>query len=288
MINGIDHVLLTRFNLPTEGAEGIFRAREGWLEHRIKLFERYCLPSVRAQTCKDFDWIIYFDPDSPDWLRCRVERHSLEGTYVPIFRPSVSRAELTSDIERVTGRNGSHLMTTNLDNDDGLAVNFIQRLRSVAPLTEKTAVYLTKGLIKSSSRLYLKIDRYNAFCSVIDHWESASTCWSDWHNLLGNSMQVVALGDGPAWLQVVHGKNVSNRVRGRLVSPRKYYDIFPGLLNDVCVPRPVEIMSELTLTRPSRLVRESARAMAKGIIMRTAGKDGLERARIILASQRER
>ena len=44
MADDIDHVLLTRFNLPSAGAEAAIRNRKGWLEHRIVLFERYCLP----------------------------------------------------------------------------------------------------------------------------------------------------------------------------------------------------------------------------------------------------
>jgi hypothetical protein len=179
-------------------------------------------------------------------------------------------------------------MTTNLDNDDGLAVNFIQRLHSLELGAEKTAVYLAKGLIKSSSRLYLRIDKHNAFCSVIDPWESASTCWSDWHTLLGKSMRVVDLHDEPAWLQVVHGVNVSNRVRGRLISPSRYHDIFPGLLNDVYVPKPVEMISDVALARPRRLIRESVRAITKRIILQAAGKEGLKRIKVVLASHRKR
>ncbi len=45
-ITRVDHVLLTRFNLPTPGVEGLIRAREGWLQDRIELFELYCAPSV--------------------------------------------------------------------------------------------------------------------------------------------------------------------------------------------------------------------------------------------------
>ena len=49
LVPTLDHVILTRFNLPTGGVEGIMRAREGWLRERIDLFERYCAPSVAAQ-----------------------------------------------------------------------------------------------------------------------------------------------------------------------------------------------------------------------------------------------
>lgn len=286
MAGEIDHVLLTRFNLPSAGAEGKRRATAGWLERRIVLFERYCLPSVRAQACQDFNWLIYFDPESPDWLKRRVERHAAQGIYVPVFRSSVSRAELIADITRAAGRHGSHLMTTNLDNDDGLAVNFIHRLRAVAPPAEKTAVYLAAGLTKSGSRIYLRMDKRNAFCSVLDAWTSASTCWSDWHNLLGKSMRVTELYDEPAWLQVVHGANVSNRVRGRLVSPDRYSDLFPGLLNDVPAPKRADMISDLALAGPRRLVRDAARAMVKGMVMRAGGKEGVDRVKGFLASSR--
>jgi len=49
MAGGADHVLLTRFNLPSKGFEGMITAKEGWLTDRIALFEFYCLPS--AEVC---------------------------------------------------------------------------------------------------------------------------------------------------------------------------------------------------------------------------------------------
>ena len=58
----IDHVFLTRFNLPSGGTEARIRARETWLAERWTLFERYCAPSVAAQTSDRFRWIIYFAP----------------------------------------------------------------------------------------------------------------------------------------------------------------------------------------------------------------------------------
>lgn len=286
MAGGIDHVLLTRFNLPSHGPEGIIRAKEGWLERRIVLFERYCLTSVRAQTCQKFGWLIYFDPESPDWLRWRIEGHAREGGYVPIFRASVSRAELIEDVTRAIGRNHSHLMTTNLDNDDALAVNFVERLQAVKPQTERTAIYIANGLIKSHSRLYLRMDKKNAFCSVLDDWESASTCWSNWHTLLGKNMRALDLYDEPGWLQVIHGTNVSNRVRGKLISPGRYCDLFPGLLNDIRVPKSMDIISDLAFARPRRFARESARTTAKYVVMRTVGKEGLDRMKTISASLR--
>jgi Putative rhamnosyl transferase len=283
MNHDVDHVLLTRFNLPSLGAESVIRAKEGWLRNRVELFEQYCLPSVRAQNNQNFHWIVYFDPQSPLWLRARIADHG--AIYTPIFRESVSRAELIGDMRSVMGPQRSELITTNLDNDDGIAPDFVDRLQSVSTAHPRTAIYLANGLIKSSNLLYFRTDRTNAFCSVREGWDDPRTCWTDWHNLLANSMPIVVVDCAPTWLQVIHGTNVSNRVRGRLVSPTEYRSRFPGLLDDVAVPSPRERAHDLLLARPRRFVRESGRAAAKGVVMRLVGKEGLDRAKALLATR---
>ncbi len=125
----VDHVLLTRFNLPSTGMEGVIRAREGWLRNRVELFERYCAPSVAGQT-RPVTWIIYFDPEGPRWLMDRLAPLVDRGLFRPIPRASVSREELLSDIRASVPSPRRHLLTTNLDNDDGLAVDFSERVTS--------------------------------------------------------------------------------------------------------------------------------------------------------------
>lgn len=287
-MNGdVDHVLLTRFNLPSEGVERTIRSREGWLRDRIALFELYCLPSVQAQTNQAFHWIIYFDPASPEWLKRRIQNHVDEKAYVPIFRSSVAKADLIADIGTVTGGHGKRLITTNLDNDDGLAIDFVERLQAAAPQSDRTAIYLARGLIKCESRLYLRLDRSNAFASVAEDWTSPSTCWADWHTLLGKSMRTLELHEEPGWLQVVHGGNVSNRVRGRLVSPSKYAHLFPRLLDDILTPRSIELAVDIFAAQPRRFARDSGRALVKGVVMRLLGKNGLDQAKV-WASRRGR
>ena len=123
----VDHVVLTRFNLPNGGVEGLIRAREGWLRDRVALFERYTVPSMLAQTRRPH-WIVYVDPESPAWLLERTSTWRESGVLTPVFRPSVSREELEADLRAVVGTPGEVLLTTNLDNDDGLAVDFCERV----------------------------------------------------------------------------------------------------------------------------------------------------------------
>ncbi|WP_404435868.1 putative rhamnosyl transferase [Microbacterium aerolatum] len=271
----VDHVLLTRFNLPTGGVEARIRASESWLTNRWALFERYCAPSVAAQTSADFDWVIYFDPESPDWLKQAIAPYVEQGLFTAIFRAEVPRDVLVSDLRGVARSGDGMLLTTNVDNDDGLAIDFMQRLRQAVTFDDQRAVYISDGLIKSDDAVYLRRDPHNAFCSVAEPWDAARTCWDDWHIMLGRSMPVVELEGAPGWLQVIHGENVSNRVRGRLVSPSDWRALFPALLDDVSAPPASRIARDRVLVAPVRRLRDAARSTARSAALAVLGKDGM-------------
>jgi hypothetical protein len=277
----MDHVLLTRFNLPSEGVESTFRTRDGWLEGRVALFERYCLPSVARQSRSSVNWLIYFDPNSPQWLKQWIDS-SCSDRFVPIFRAHVGRVDLLADIETLFHSKSRRLMTTNLDNDDGLGRDFVARLHRTDPAVPRAAVYLTRGLIKDASGLYLRRDRENAFCSVLETWDEPVTCWTDWHNRLHLSMPMVQIGGAPAWLQVVHGTNVSNRVRGMLVSPDRYRDDFVGL-DDVPVTPARHVWADRVGRMPVRSTRDACRTTARRTAVAVLGKDGFNAAKARLA-----
>lgn len=284
----VDHVLLTRFNLPSAGAESIVRAKDGWLRARIELFRRFCLPSVQRQTRQNFTWIIYLDPQSPDWLVSVMDRLNFRATFTPIYRAEVGRSALLEDLRSVSGAHHRELLTTNLDNDDGLAADFVERLQAAGSDGTRSALYLTDGLITSGSALYLRRDRSNAFCSVREEWEAARTCWSDWHNLLGQSMNVRELAGAPAWLQVVHDSNVSNRIRGKRVAPAPYLDAFGSLLDGIPDVSQLDLMRDVALERPRRVALDSGRSLLKKTAMTVVGKEGLDRLKTQWAFRTER
>ncbi|BCW84421.1 hypothetical protein NicSoilE8_20940 [Arthrobacter sp. NicSoilE8] len=278
------HVILTRFNLPSKGFESLVRAQDGWLKERINLFERYCLPSVQRQTNRDFDWIIYFDPESPEWLLRRIEELNAKNTFRPIFRTEVSPEELLSDIKETVSSHRPLLLTTNLDNDDALSCDFVQRVQDAATVSSATAIYLATGVVKSRDAVYLRRDTRNAFCSVSAPWPAALTCWAAWHNQLGRSLDVRTLRGDPAWLQVIHEHNVSNRIRGRRVSPAPFRTAFPGLLADIPAPDRRDILRDRLYGSPARALREGLRATAKTATIAVLGTEGIDRVKTLMAS----
>jgi hypothetical protein len=273
----IDHVILTRFNVPSAGLESRIRAKEGWLRERMALFETFCLPSVQAQTNADFRWIIYLDPESPGWLKSRLAELSAGGLFTPVYRSQISDSERLADIRAATGATGQMLITTNLDNDDALAADFVERLQKTPAGPSRAAVYFVNGLILSGNALFANKDSTNAFCSVQETWDSPVTCWADWHTRLGKSMPVLEIGGAAGWLQVVHGTNVSNRVHGTRILASAAPKGFGQLLSGVKDPTGLQLLYELALARPGRCSRDRSRSLAKAAILGTFGKSGLDR-----------
>ncbi len=281
-----DHVILTRFNLPTAGPESRIRARDGWLRERVELFLRYCAPSVERQHGVGLRWLVYFDPDSPGWLSKRLAGMVEDGLFTPVYRSTVSTEDLVSDLRAAFPEPSPFLLTTNLDNDDALASDFCNRVASISTDVSRSAVYVTHGLIKSQGGLFLRTDRRNAFVSVLESWDAPVTAWSEYHNEFPRVMPVIEVGGPPGWLQVVHGSNVSNRVRGRRVSPRSYRALFGDLLDDVDEPSPGEVARDLVLRVPIRTVRDLGRTTVRRAALGALGKDRYSELRLRVASLR--
>lgn len=278
----LDHVLLTRFNLPSPGAESLIRARDGWLRERVGLFEDRCLPSVRAQTAP-VTWIVYFDPESPTWLKEWIAGAATRGGFRPLFRAEVGREALIADLRKATGALGDVLVTTNLDNDDALSADFAARIQNSIESAERHAIFLRNGLILKDGRLYRHVDRNNAFCSVAEPWDSPVTAWADWHTRLAGQMPSTVLGGPPAWLQVVHGNNVSNRVRGVLTTPAAHASGFGELLAGLDQPSRAALLADRLIVAPLRSAKLGARRLAKNTILPILGKERFDRLKHSLA-----
>lgn len=289
-MNEIVHVLLTRYNLPSAGAEAYVRTRENWLAQRTALFGRYTVPSVRGQVAHRPHWIVYLDPASPEWLLAHMDELRSGGVLTPILRTSVDGDELRHDIRVTTGREEGTLVTTNLDNDDGLSIDFALRLRAAAmTVARRSALYVPRGLILHNDRVFLHRDRYNAFCSVVEDLRTADTCWLDWHNRLHRHMPTHAVDGGPGWLQVVHGDNVSNRVRGHRVDPDVYRSLFaPGALDRLDSPGRLDVLLDRLTSTPYRFLRDTSRSSARSLAIALAGKEGLGAAKARWARRRGR
>jgi hypothetical protein len=68
---------------------------------------------------------------------------------------------------------------------------------------------------------------------------------------------VIQIDGAPAWMQIVHGTNVSNRVRGRRVAPAYIDGLFPAAISDQLSPvSDLALWSDHNITGRVRRLRD--------------------------------
>jgi hypothetical protein len=183
----------------------------------------------------------------------------LQAEYCGVFGP-----EICADrVRRVVAADTEWLLTTRLDNDDALNPRFIETLQSEVRPGVREFINPTHGLIVANGKLYRHHDYSGPFISLSEPLEGCRTVWIDEHGLLSRhgSVRQFALRD--AWIQVVHGGNLANQVRGVRISPTK---VFPDVLPPALSASLVRVrLSGLIFANVSRLLRQyTIRAWRRG------------------------
>ncbi len=270
----IKHFILTRFNVASPGKEQAVRLKPGWLDKRFDLFRDFCLPGVASQTRKDFEWIIFFDRQTPseymDRIRALQSVFPFRIEFTDLFEMSKICPQL------VAGRAGAEwLLTTRLDSDDILAVDFVERLRrDLKPRTEYI-VNFPDGLILSlqgkTPALYMDRDESSPFASLLEPFtDSINTIWQKQHRHIDEIAPITQAEGKPAWLQIVHGDNIANGIRGVRVPVSRFTDSFPYLktIDAMHAETPAVIAFENYTLTPLRKTKRYARSMVKKLIAR--------------------
>lgn len=214
------HYIITRFNLRGDPRQPSRALDKDWLNMRLDLFEKFCLPTVRAQTRTDFTWLWLFDVETPEEIRARVDR--MASAWAPIrplfLEPGTQqggRRAVLMAMERVPDL----LVTTRLDNDDGLARHFVETLRKHTEVEQPTVLEFPAGYIWNAGKLYLDWQPRNAFGTLVEPLRGDSeypfnTIYKGSHSENYKLGRVVWVSREPGWLQVVHGSNLENNRRG--------------------------------------------------------------------------
>lgn len=259
----LHHVILTRFNLATPGREESIRNRPGWLSRRFELFEKHCLPSIQAQTNQDFTWIIYFDEDTPPEFKARIDQLTEQFPFVPFYTglfPSDGWHNSVKEVLQARGIAPEWLLTTRLDNDDALANDYTLRVRNAAEqgVLEKKALNFKYGCIVSGNRIYKITHESNAFFSLLERYDSEFvTAPAIQHMQLAEHARVEQIEGAAGWLQIVHGENVSNKVRGVRIFPKSVEDRFSDdAIKALPTPSSGLVMLENSILFPMRAFRD--------------------------------
>jgi hypothetical protein len=227
------HVILTRFNVryvqdPNAPSIGTDSA---WLADRFALFERYCVPSVMAQTEQNFSWLLFFDRATPEPYaeRARALAERRPGT-TPVFCETLPTSLVRDSIRRLPIEPPQWLLTSRLDNDDGIHAEFVATVQEAQKFDEAEVLNCPDGVILRGDRTYRRRDLSNAFISLSEPYPDFQTVFSiTRHIYAGESYPLRQLRADPLWLQVIHSTNISNRVRGLRIPLTQAAPGFPPL-----------------------------------------------------------
>ena len=166
----LHHFLLTNFNVRlgwARDAHGGPVLTPEWMEHRWRLFEAFCLPSVRGQSTQSFQWLIRFDPATPEPHRRRFRQLTAEMTNVtPLWRAEPFSAAICNLLDR----SAELLLTTRLDNDDGLHRTAMARIQVAVGDSAPEFLNFPSGfrLVLADGRLLRYTNHSNPFLSLVE------------------------------------------------------------------------------------------------------------------------
>lgn len=223
--------LFTRFNVPIPE----YRARlaeEGidfadWLRSKRDAFLRYCLPSVLAQSRKDFVWLIGFGERTEE-----VEEILAACAPYPFIRPvflTGGGRKLADAVRAEYAAQGpaAHVMTVRLDCDDALNVHFFYNMQvaaravieagQIGPDRPGVALCFPFGAKLAGARWCPAMWQQNPFLALLEPGDRPlQTVFSRAHGKIhevADSRDIHTLQ--PMWLQVVDQDNVMNRLERR-------------------------------------------------------------------------
>ncbi len=224
-MNTFRHVILTRFNIRVEQAAP---ADSSWLDHRFALFERFCLPSVQAQKCQNFTWVLFCDPDIPAKYHDRIAAYAQWPNLRPIFFRHVFDKDMVRATVAAMAIDCTHLITSRLDNDDAICRTFIESVQTRFSGQDFEFLNFTNGYILDAEEGTIWSGQHssNAFISLVERADNYSTVYCANHMELNLWGPIHQIENPVGWLQVVHRKNLLNRVWGTPVSGVNLYEDF--------------------------------------------------------------
>lgn len=222
----MQHFILTRFNLRLwpHNKRGESTRTEEWLRHRVALFERYCLPSVAGQTCKDFIWILLMDNESPQWLIDRSKQWREICPQIKFIGVSPDNSRRFAGvfkyvINQLRTNKEERCITTYFDNDDALSCDFVadvqQRLSNAKSDTVLSYIHGLQFFTELGIATKI-LFKHNHFLTLVEDGEEVKTIFGyggHYYIWKQKELQLIYVDPvHPMWMEVVHEGNVDNDI----------------------------------------------------------------------------
>lgn len=226
------HFVLTHFNLKlsrdgercyTTDKNNQHTQNDSWMDERIRLFETYCLPSIKAQTNSNFTWLVFLDKDTADTYKKKFDNyHSEFPNCVPVYIGPASWESLYLKVDPILREyldsDDQYIITTNIDNDDSFHEDMVDKIQNAFIEHKKEALYrFVYGYQFFEDMRFAMKMRYphNHFLTLVTKItnEPIKPITNYGHAGAHRVLPYIDIKTTPTWIEVVHGTNVNNSLR---------------------------------------------------------------------------
>lgn len=218
------HYVITRFNIPSSGWQHDKNNKivrdVAWYEKRIALFEQFTLPSMMNQISKDFVWLVYFDPNSPELLKEKIEQWKSEcANFKPCYSEDYDKWQFQemSDYIKADNPQSEYIITTRIDNDDAFRNTAIEEIQSAFVPRDNVIIDLPNGYCYNTNTSFFSKNTFisGPFVSYIENGNKShiDTVYREGHPAWKGKAEFVSV-KSRLWIQVIHDSNIANSQHG--------------------------------------------------------------------------
>ncbi|MCC8145645.1 MAG: putative rhamnosyl transferase [Bacteroidales bacterium] len=226
-----NHFILTRFNIRLWTKDKTNRPTQTpeWLKERFRLFEQYCLPSVKNQDCKNFKWIVLFDAETPDLYKKKITDYQSQfEPFIPCFVSAEDAQNFVlifqEEIKKHLDKTNNKIITTYLDNDDAIRYDYISEIQKVSARTSpKTFISFTYGLqyftqLNIATNIRYENNHFISFvedCSDNSNIKTVQGYGSHYYINQYKETKILYIHqpEKEKWIEIIHGSNVDNDIK---------------------------------------------------------------------------
>lgn len=216
------HIILTKFNYKWysktfDKNKNKINSIE-WLNDRINLYEKYHLKSLLNQINNNFQCIQIWDKETPNEYFQKYTKYD--------FISIIHNLDWKKYVDL---SNIDYLITSRLDNDDGISSEYIQEIQKICLADFQTKIVDSNGCryIKDKD-IFVDVNLVKCtspFISVgstkIDGFITAG---DGQHTMLENKFKIKHKIDKCLFMQVIHERNLVNDDKSKITSKKdKYY-----------------------------------------------------------------
>ncbi len=219
------HYLVTRFNVPVNNWNkdkvGQTTLDDAWMQHRLTLFTRYCVPTIRTQTEHRFHWIIYCDINTKTG---DLEQIESAVSIVPgaMVRKVSHPEEMLADLKQlIANAPTQYVITSRVDNDDGLGINYVKIIHEHFKEKDKLLLNFTGGILYDPDKkvmTQMKSSQRNHYTSLVEEKNNAMgllTVLGFPHDNPPPGITIENIPGNGNWLKIIHQRNVKSQLKGK-------------------------------------------------------------------------